>query len=76
MSIGMEPFASEGHFATYNRFVANAATKVAIFSLQCRSCGYEPDDVVSAPKVCPKCHSKSWERFTRPGSILNNAERF
>jgi deoxyribodipyrimidine photolyase-like uncharacterized protein len=75
MSIGMEPFASEGKFATYDPFAASAS-KVSIFTLQCRACGFEPDAVMSAPKVCPKCHSKSWERFTRPGSILSNAERF
>jgi len=44
-----------------------------MFRLQCRSCGFEPDDVVTIPRACPKCHAQSWERFTRPGSILENA---
>lgn len=75
MSISMEPFASEGHFVTYDAFKGTTG-RVAIFQLQCRSCGYEPDDSVTAPRLCPKCHSKNWERYTRPGSILDNADRY
>lgn len=75
MSIGMQRFQSEGHFATYDPF-ARPAEKVGIFQLQCRSCGFEPEDVVTPPRVCPKCHSESWERFARPGSILGNANRY
>ena len=75
MSISMERFASEGHFATYDAF-RNASTRVQIFQLQCRSCGFEPDDPVTAPRLCPKCHGESWERFAKPGSILENANRY
>ena len=75
MSIGMQRFASEGHFATYDPFV-QAADRVGIFQLQCRSCGFEAEDVVVPPRVCPKCHSESWDRFARPGSILGNANRY
>lgn len=75
MSISMDRFASEGHFATYDPFQRNPHRAV-IFQLQCRSCGFEPDDVVVAPKVCPKCHGESWERFAIPGSILENANRY
>jgi Zn finger protein HypA/HybF involved in hydrogenase expression len=75
MSIQMEPFASEGHYVTYDPYTA-PSVKVAMFQLQCRGCGFEPEDSVVAPRLCPKCHSKSWERFTRPGSILDNAKRF
>jgi hypothetical protein len=74
MSISTESFASEGHFPTYNP--APATHRVAIFTLQCRSCGFEPEDTVVAPKVCPKCHGSEWERFARPGSILDNAQRY
>jgi len=74
MSISFEAFASEGHFVTYDPF-RSAPQKVAMFRLECRSCGYEPDDVVTAPRLCPKCHANSWERTTRPGSILENANR-
>lgn len=74
MSIGMEPFASEGHFATYTpRAIPGSET---IFTMQCRSCGFEPEQAVTAPRICPKCHAKSWERFARPGSILANAARY
>ena len=75
MSISMEKFASEGHFATYNPFPPSER-RVNVFSLQCRSCGFEPDEAVTPPRLCPKCHGNAWERFARPGSILDNANRF
>jgi rubrerythrin len=75
MSIGMQRFASEGRFATYDPF-ARETDRVGIFQLQCRCCGYEPEDVVVPPRVCPKCHGEAWERFARPGSILTNANRY
>lgn len=77
MSIAMERFASEGHFATYDPYQQHhlPQPQVAVFRLQCRSCGFEPDAFVTPPRVCPKCHGESWERFARPGSILENAQR-
>ena len=75
MSIGMQRFGSEGHFATYDRF-AQPEERAAIFQLQCRCCGFEPEDVVVPPRCCPKCHGEAWERFARPGSILSNANRY
>lgn len=75
MSISMERFESQGQFATYDPF-ARSESRIAVFQLQCRSCGYEPEDVVVAPRVCPKCRAESWERFARPGSILENANRY
>jgi predicted Zn-ribbon and HTH transcriptional regulator len=75
MSISMEKFASSGEFESYNPHLAAVAERTEMFTLQCRSCGFEPEDVVTAPRVCPKCHAQSWERFTRPGSILENARR-
>ena len=38
--------------------------------------GFEPDGVVTPPRLCPKCHGESWERFAKPGSILDNANRY
>jgi len=75
MSIGMQRFASEGQFQTYDPF-ARPNDRVGIFQLQCRCCGFEPEDVVVPPRVCPKCHGEAWERFARPGSILTNANRY
>jgi rubrerythrin len=75
MSISMEKFSSEGQFATYDPFQATIS-RVAMFHLQCHQCGFEPADGVIAPRVCPKCHSAAWERVTRPGSILENANRY
>jgi len=75
MSISIERFGSHGQFATYDPF-ARGLSRVAVFQLQCRSCGYEPQGRVVPPKTCPKCHCDTFERFTRPGSILENAERY
>ncbi len=75
MSISFERFASEGHFATFDPAQA-LPSRIQVFQMQCRSCGFEPDDTVVAPRLCPKCHGESWERFARPGSILANAERY
>ena len=75
MSISMERFAAEGNYATYDPFTSSPS-RIAVFQLQCRSCGFEPEDVVVAPRYCPKCHGEAWERFARPGSILENANRY
>lgn len=75
MSISVERFGSEGRFATYNPF-PSVSDRAVVFQLQCRCCGFEPEGVVTPPKLCPKCHGESWERFARPGSILDNAQRY
>ena len=75
MSIGMDRFAADGQFLTYDPF-RQATGRVSVFQMQCRACGFEPEDSVVAPRVCPKCHSESWERFAKPGSILDNANRY
>jgi hypothetical protein len=75
MSISMDRFASHGQFATYDPFARNPAP-IAVFTLQCPHCGFEPEDTVVPPPLCPKCHGQSWERFAKPRSILENAERY
>jgi rubrerythrin len=75
MSIGMDRFAAAGSYPTYDMF-ARVPQATTIFSIQCRCCGFEPEDAVIAPSHCPKCHGQSWERFAKPGSILANAERY
>ncbi len=75
MVISMEKFASEGHFATYNPFL-RLVHRVAVFQLQCRSCGFEPEEAVTPPRLCPKCHGNAWERYAKPRSILDNAQRY
>jgi hypothetical protein len=75
MSISMEKFASEGHFATYNPFPP-IMDRVSVFTLQCCSCGFEPHGAITAPRLCPKCHGNAFERYARPGSILENANRY
>lgn len=75
MSISMERFASDGHFLSYDPH-PSVLHAVTVFQLQCRSCGFEPEGAVTPPRLCPKCHGEAWERFARPGSILDNASRF
>jgi rubrerythrin len=75
MSIAMERFASNGLFPTFHPVVA-AQPRVDMYYVQCRSCGFEPEATDRAPRTCPKCSGRSWERFTRPGSLLADAERF
>src|SRR5687768_16346354 len=68
MSIAMEKFASEGHFATYDPFKYEHR-RVSIFQLQCRCCGYEPEAVVTPPRYCPKCRGSR-------GSVLRGRGAF
>jgi predicted Zn-ribbon and HTH transcriptional regulator len=75
MSISMDRFATTGQFASYDRF-NHTSQRIAVFSLQCRHCGFEAEDCVTAPRLCPKCHGNSWERFAKPGSVLENAQRY
>ena len=75
MSISMDRFASEGQFTSYDPFVTTMSG-TSVFQVQCRSCGFEPEGVVTPPRLCPKCHGESWERFAKPGSILENAARY
>jgi hypothetical protein len=53
MSISTECFRSEGHFAKYGPPV-ETGVKAPIFRIECRRCGFEPEDSIIAPRVCPK----------------------
>ena len=75
MSISQDRFAAEGHFATYDPYRPQQQ-RVDIFRTQCADCGHEPEDPSQPPRRCPKCRCGQWERFTLPGSILQNAERY
>ena len=75
MSISQDRFTAEDLFETYDPFRPDAA-RIAVFRVQCGTCGHEPEDPMSPPRKCPKCHERHWERFTLPGSILDNAERY
>lgn len=75
MSYVMERLIAKSERASYDPH-QTMALRFAVFVVQCRCCGFEPEDTVLPPKTCPKCHGQAWERFARPGSILANAERF
>jgi len=40
------------------------------FIIECRTCGYEPDEqLVIPPGRCPKCSCFAWHRLPRPGML-------
>ena len=43
MSISNERFAAEGLHLTYDPYEPTER-RIAVFQMQCRSCGYEPED--------------------------------
>lgn len=69
MPVSAERFASEGHFPSYDPVTAGSRP-TAMTKLECRCCGYEPNNTVVAPVRCPKCHASCWQRFSIPGSLL------
>jgi predicted Zn-ribbon and HTH transcriptional regulator len=74
-SYSIENVVAKKDMARFDPYQA-APQRAMVFQVQCRMCSYEPEDVLHPPRVCPKCHSQSWERFARPGSILQNANRY
>jgi hypothetical protein len=42
--------------------------------VECRMCGFEPDEQLLLPRArCPKCGSDTWRRSLRPGTLLAEA---
>ena len=42
-----------------------------VWFVECAACGYEPaDQLVTRQGRCPKCHTFTWRRQPRPGSLL------
>jgi predicted Zn-ribbon and HTH transcriptional regulator len=72
MPISVERLESIGHFSTYDVF-RRRGQPMDVHCVQCHYCGFEPSDAFHPPRICPKCYGATWERFTRPGSILRNA---
>jgi rubrerythrin len=73
MSIAMETFGSHERRSEF-RASGELPKRAFPYHLQCRACGFEPEDAVTAPLRCPKCAGGSWERFALPGSLLTTAE--
>ncbi len=74
-SFSMEHLVAKKNSAKYDPYQP-ALERAMVFQVQCRMCGYEPEDILHPPRICPKCHGQAWERFARPGSILQNADRY
>jgi rubrerythrin len=74
MSIAMEQFGSRERRSEF-RASDECPSRAFPYRLQCRACGFEPENAVTAPPRCPKCAGGSWERFALPGSLLMTAEQ-
>jgi len=75
MSFSLNNLVARKDLARYDPY-QTTADRTMVFQVQCRMCSYEPENLLHPPRTCPKCHSQSWERFARPGSILQNANRY
>ena len=74
MSIANDSFQFTGHFLRALTS-AHAVRNISPYHVECRYCRYRVEEGVSTPKMCPKCHGASWERFLRPGSLLEACRR-
>jgi PHP family Zn ribbon phosphoesterase len=74
MPIAMEQFGS--HEQRWESGELGGIPRSAFpYCLQCRTCGFEPENAVTAPHRCPKCGGSAWERFALPASLLTTADR-
>ena len=67
-SFSMEHLVAKKETAKYDPY-QSTSQRAMVFQVQCRMCGFEPEDLLHPPRICPKCHSQAWERFTRPGAF-------
>jgi rubrerythrin len=74
MSIAMEQFGSQER-RSESRALDGSPSRAFPYRLQCRACGFEPENAVTAPARCPKCAGSAWERFALPRSLLTTAEQ-
>jgi hypothetical protein len=71
--IAREPFNDSGtsHDAAHGIQEPRPQLQAGLFFVECRLCGYEPEEQVVLPgHRCPKCHSWTWRRQIRPGGWL------
>lgn len=70
MTKHQQPNRAHRVFAASNRGTDNDCF-INRWIIECRTCGFEPDDQWSLPRTrCPKCHATTWRRVPRPGSLL------
>jgi predicted Zn-ribbon and HTH transcriptional regulator len=74
MSISMEPF--ESHEQLSQSHPSNGLPALIFpYRLQCRACGFEPADAITAPQRCIKCNRSAFERFPLPKSLLKSSDQ-
>jgi hypothetical protein len=74
MSIAIERFGSSAN-ALESSELNPTPSPAFPFRMQCRACGFEPDNAITPPKRCPKCAGHVFERFILPRSLLEFAEQ-
>src|SRR5208282_3017049 len=75
MSIAMERFGSNEE-PSESRASSASGSPTFPYRLQCRTCGFEPEDAITPPLRCPKCLRSAWERFAIPRSLLLNTDQY
>jgi rubrerythrin len=75
MSIAMDNYESNVQ-QPETRVGSERQAPVFPYRFECRTCGYEPLNVLKPPKQCPKCFASGWQRFALPRSLLMNTDRY
>ena len=56
---------------TRNDEIRRMRSMADLFIVECRACGFEPEDQDSLPiNRCPRCFSNTFRRVPRPGCVL------
>jgi len=68
--ISKEVFGLSGQ-TRYDGTIPRMRPMSTMFIIECRTCGFEPDDQDSLPYCpCPRCHASTWRRLPRPGALV------
>jgi hypothetical protein len=75
MSIAMDRYENNEQMPDHR--VSNGwPSSLLPYRMECRSCGFEPTDILTPPPSCPKCACSAWQRFVSPGSLLMNNDNY
>ena len=69
----MEPFGSGGPYLRHDP-PAEPYPVVVSPQMQCPACGFDPQCEQLAPLACPRCGSRSWQRYLLARRIPGTTE--
>ena len=69
----MEPFGSGGPYLRYDP-PAEPYPVVVSPQMQCPACGFDPENGRLPPLACPRCGSRSWQRYLHARRIPGTNE--